>query len=63
MPVSGCIVKLSEQRNQAVPPCVVVTSRGKCYHHEGCHHVYQNYNQNDIYKVCSHCKDMFARHG
>ena len=52
--------ELTRARERARPPeRVVVTGKGRCFHHEGCHHIYRNYNQTHVYNVCSHCRGMF----
>ena len=52
--------ELTRARERARPPeRVVVTGKGRCFHHEGCHHIYRNYNQTHVYNVCSHCRAMF----
>ena len=54
--------ELIRARERAVPPeRVVVTGKGRCFHHEGCHHIYRNYNQTHIYNICNHCRAMFNR--
>ena len=54
--------ELARARERAVPPeRVVVTGKGRCFHHEGCHHIYRNYNQTHIYNICNHCRAMFQQ--
>ena len=50
--------ELIRARERAGPPAqVVITGRGRCFHHENCH-VHQN-NPNKVLTPCSYCQHMF----